>query len=335
MALVQKLTQEIIAVKEDLTVPKRKLFAPNALLTGHQEGVLTLKFSPDGNYLASSGYDKNVYFWSVWEDCRNLGMVPAHKNAVLDVQWSHDGNQYFTAGADKFMSAWDFETSQRTKKFQGHEGVVNSCSVSQNDQLVATASDDSTLRIWDMRTRKVAKVLSTPMASTCVSFNQDGLQLFSGGLDNEILVWDIRQGDVQYSLQGHSDSITGISLSPDGSYLLSNSMDQSCRCWAVTPYHNGNRCLKVYTSGASHNYEKNLLRVSWSRDGKYCSSGSADRMVYIWESNSKNLVYRFPGHQGCVNEVVFHPHEDIVASCSNDKTIIIGELTDQDKIPQA
>jgi Prp8 binding protein len=79
-------------------------------------------------------------------------------------------------------------------------------------------------------------------------------------------------------------------------------------------------------TGHAHNFEKALLRCAWSPDGKKVTAGSADRNVYIWELESGSLLYKLPGHKGSVNEVVFHPSEPIVASCSTDKHIYLGEL---------
>ena len=86
----------------------------------------------------------------------------------------------------------------------------------------------------------------------------------------------MRKKAVENTLIGHQDTITGLSLSNDGNYLLSNSMDHTIRCWDVRPFVQGNRCTKVF-QGTTHNFEKNLLRVCWSKDDKYISAGSADR----------------------------------------------------------
>lgn len=72
------------------------------------------------------------------------------------------------------------------------------------------------------------------------------------------------------TLKGHSDSITGLALNPDGTHLLSNAADNSLRMWDLRPYAPANRCEKIFT-GHQHNYERNLLRCSWSSDGsKVC-----------------------------------------------------------------
>lgn len=146
---------------------------------------------------------------------------------------------------------------------------------------------------------------------------------------NDVKVWDVRTQRLVMSLAGHRDSVTGLSLSPDGSYLLSNSMDNTLRCWDVRPFvaggSQGQRQTAVYKAH-SHDLEQSLLRCAWSPDGLRVAAGSADRTVNIWEASSGRVLYRLPGHKGSVNDVAFHPTEPIIASASSDKTIFLGEF---------
>ena len=114
-------------------------------------------------------------------------------------------------------------------------------------------------------------------------------------------------------------------MSPDGTHLLSNSMDCSLRVWDMRPYAPGSRCVAMLT-GHQHNFEKNLLKCAWSPDGSRVSCGSADRQVYIWDVASRRVLYRLPGHEGCVNEAVFHPKEPIIGSAGSDSRIFLGEI---------
>uniref|UniRef100_A0A915D0U0 Uncharacterized protein n=1 Tax=Ditylenchus dipsaci TaxID=166011 RepID=A0A915D0U0_9BILA len=93
-----------------------------------------------------------------------------------------------------------------------------------------------------------------------------------------------------------------FSLSPEGSHVLSNSMDCTARMWDIRPFASNQRMVKVFT-GHQHNFEKNLLRCAWSADSSKVSCGSSDRFVYVWEVPSRNIAYRLPGHQGSVNAV--------------------------------
>ena len=71
---------------------------------------------------------------------------------------------------------------------------------------------------------------------TAVAFSDGADKVFSGGIDNEIKVWDLRKNEVSMKLQGHTETITSMQLSPDGSYLLTNSMDCTLRVWDMRPY---------------------------------------------------------------------------------------------------
>ena len=104
----------------------------------------------------------------------------------------------------------------------------------------------------------------------------------AGGLDNVIRGWDLRTDEVVLELKGHGDTVTGLSLSPDGSRLLSNSMDSTLKAWDVAPFSPSERCVATF-EGHSHDFHKNLLRCSWSHDGEKVACGSADQIVHVWD----------------------------------------------------
>jgi len=300
--------------------------APNILLTGHQKDAYCVKFSPNGNTLASAGFDKMIFLWDVYNDCYNHTVLKGHKNAILELNWSTDNTRIYTASADKTIAIWDVEGCKRLKKINGHKSIVNSCHPARRGpDLVVSGSDDNTTKIWDLRQKGYVHNFENKYQVTAVSFNDTAEKVFSAGLDNQIKVWDLRKKEVEYPLFGHTDTITGLSLSPDGSYLLSNSMDQTIRCWDVRPFVIGNRCVKIF-QGSTHNFEKNLLRVSWSSDGSMITAGSADKFVYIWDTTSRRILHKLDGHKGSVNETSFSPKDNLIASASSDHNIIVGEI---------
>lgn len=107
---------------------------------------------------------------------------------------------------------------------------MNACSSSrdQNKQLLCSVSDDRTIRIWDTRKRSVTSVIKEDYQLTAVTFNENADQIIVGGIENAIKVYDMRKNKLLYTMPGHFDTITGLSLSPDGNFALSNSMDNSC-----------------------------------------------------------------------------------------------------------
>ncbi|KAF9349406.1 hypothetical protein BGX26_012289 [Mortierella sp. AD094] len=303
------------------------LKAPIMLLQGQSSELYTCKFSPSGEHIASAGAEKSIYLWNTYGDCTNYGIIKGHTGAILELHWSRDGSMIFTASADKSCGVFDVQTGERIKRFKGHTSFVNSCSPARRGpELLASGSDDGSVKIWDLRAKNAVESFESQYQITSVSFSDAGDLVFAGGIDNNIEAWDMRKKSVSYSLVGHMDTVSGISLSPDGNQLLSNAMDNTVRIWDVKPFSaSGNRLLKTF-EGAPHGFEKNLIRPAWSKNGSMISVGAGDRNVVIWDTLTRKILYKLPGHKGCVNEVDFHPKEPIVVSCSTDKTMFLGEI---------
>ncbi|CAK4075272.1 unnamed protein product [Aphanomyces euteiches] len=306
------------------------LFAPTMLLSGHGAAVYSLAFNPLGKTAASGSFDRSIFLWTVYGECKNYSVLSGHKNAVLQVQWSYDGTMVLSSSADKTVGLWDAETGTRMKNYRGHDGIVNSvCPVPKGPQTLVSGSDDNTIKVWDVRLKREVQTIEERFQVTAVCYGSSSTQVFSGGVDGLVKQWDLRKtesGPVDI-LAGHSEIITSLQLSPDGNYVLSNAMDSTLRKWDIRPFCEGLRCRMVYY-GAKHSNDRNLIRANWSPDMKYVASGSADRYVYIWDAETGALRYHLPGHTGSVNEVAFHPNpsEPIVGSCGSDKNIYFGEL---------
>lgn len=229
--------------------------------------------------------------WNVYGECENISVMSGHSGSVMEMHFSPDGSNLYTASTDTTLGLWDLVAGTRIKKLKGHTSFVNSVSgARRGPTLLCSGSDDSTIRVWDPRKRGQSYTLnntyqvylnlflfryfempqirseiilvhvgSTIFQVTATSFNDTAEQVISGGVDNDIKVWDLRKNAVLYKLKGHSDTITGLSLSPDGSYILSNAMDNTLRIWDVRPFAPYERCVKIL-SGHQHNFEKVLMK---------------------------------------------------------------------------
>lgn len=144
--------------------------------------------------------------------------------------------------------------------------------------------------------------------------SEAGHELYSGGVDPDIKVWDLRKRAILHSMLGHADIVTSLQASPDGQMLLSNSMDSTVRTWDIRPFAPGNRLVNTF-DGAPAGAEKVLIRASWDPESKKIAAGSGDRTVVIWDANNPNkLLSKLPGHKGTVTDVRFHPIEPISKS---------------------
>ncbi|GBB84430.1 hypothetical protein RclHR1_01100022 [Rhizophagus clarus] len=302
------------------------LQAPIMLLLGHQGEIFTVRFNPTGEHIASGSFDRTILLWNTYGDCINYGVLKGHNGAIMELQWSRDSSKIFSCATDKTVGVWDVTTGTRVKKFKGHTSFINSVSAARRgNEILVSGSDDGTVKIWDLRQKDAVDTFVNQYQITATCFSEAGDLVFAGCLDNDITAWDLRKKAQAYILKGHQDTITGVKLSPDGSYLLSNSMDNTVRVWDVKPFAPNNRLLKIF-EGAPHSFEKNLIRPAWSSDGSQIASGSGDRTVVVWDFSSRKILYKLPGHKGCVNEVDFHPKEPIIVSGSTDRQIFLGEI---------
>ncbi|CAG8471156.1 33_t:CDS:10 [Diversispora eburnea] len=268
------------------------LQAPIMLLNGHQGEIFTIRFNPSGQHIASGSFDRNILLWNTYGDCQNYGLLKGHNGAIMELQWSRDSSKIFSCATDKTIGVWDVVTGTRIKKFKGHTSFVNSvCAARRGNEILVSGSDDGTIKIWDLRQKEAVETFNHQYQITSVCFSEAGDMVFASSLDNDISVWDLRKKVISYVLKGHQDTISGMKLSPDGSYLLSNGMDDT---------------------GAPHGFEKNLIKPAWSSDGSQIAAGSSDRTVVIWDVSSRRILYKLPGHKGSVNEVDFHPKEPIM-----------------------
>jgi Prp8 binding protein len=73
-------------------------------------------------------------------------------------------------------------------------------------------------------------------------FSDAGDRIFTAGLDNNIRCFDLRKNETEYLINAHADTVTGLALSADGAYLLSNSMDMTLRVYDVRFF------IEIYTN---------------------------------------------------------------------------------------
>ena len=96
----------------------------------------------------------------------------------------------------------------------------------------------------------------------------------------------------------------------------------SCPCTLLTASRDRALCSRSLSLSLA------LARSSrsWSPSGARIAAGSSDGMLNIWDVQTGALTYKLPGHSGAVTDVAWHPTEPILASCSTDMSIYMGEI---------
>lgn len=158
-----------------------------AITNLHSDAVLSLAFSPDGNYLASGGADR---FARVLDAglAKPVRAFEGHTAHVLGVAWAPNGRTLATAGADNIVKFWNFTTGERRKQGGGFTKEVGAVGYVANDQVLGVGGD-SVVRVLNENGDKVRDLEGAKDFQTIAAVTPDGSVMISGGVDGVLRVW--------------------------------------------------------------------------------------------------------------------------------------------------
>lgn len=218
------LNDSIVRLWDMKTGKKQKFFKANAR---------SFAFSPDGEALVIGGIEEFLIVdISTGEKRLN---IPVKSPSILDISFSPDGTLIAVAEGDpargeSTLRLWDVENKSWKFRLDGHRDTINSIEFSPNGSVLASASDDGTVRLWDTSTgeEKLSLIHSSEVLDVAISPN--GLRLASGLMGREIWLWDLITEN-KSSVLHPGFLITSVSFSPDGAILASSGYGNRIRLW--------------------------------------------------------------------------------------------------------
>jgi WD40 repeat protein len=199
-----------------------------------------------------------------------------------------------------------------------HGCAVHSVAFSPDGKTLASAHNDSTIQLWDVKTGRLIRSFTGHTGHVpVIVFSPDGKTLAGGSPDQTVKLWDVSSGRFIRDFKGHRDSVYSVAFSPNGKTLASGSNDQTLRLWDVS----SGRFIRDFKGHKSY-----VHSVAFSPDGKTIASGSYDHTLRLWDVSSGQFIRPFEGHTEWVNTVAFSPDGKMLASGSTDKSVKLWEV---------
>lgn len=206
---------------------------------GHSGRVHGVALTPDGTRAVSASDDHTLKVWDL-ETGLVLRTLEGHSHSVGGVAVTPDGKRAISSSY-KTLIVWDLETGRALRTLEAHSTWVNAVAVTPDGRRVVSASEDGTLKVWDLKLsiwpwRRANRYPSHTLQGHAywvfgVAVTPDGKHVVSASADNTLKVWDLQTGRVLRTLEGHWDSVNDVAVAQDGKRAVSASFDNTLRVW--------------------------------------------------------------------------------------------------------
>jgi len=321
-------------------------------LTDHTDLVASVAWNADGKMLASASWDRTIILWDV-ATRQPLGPpLTRHTDCVESVAFSPapSGNgtssqTLVSASRDRTIILWNISTALNTGSttrqplgpvLTGHTDLIESVAFSPDGKLLASASKDGTIILWDVSialdtgsatrqplgqplTRHTDAVTSLAFSPTPPGGGTGGRMLASASGDNTVILWDVAtRQPLGPPLTGHTGFVRGVAFSPNGKTLASGG-DKTIILWNVATRQPLGLPL------TEHNYD--VTSVAFSPDSRALASASYDKTIILWDVTKRQpLGPPLTGHAAGVASVAFSPDGKTLASAGWDWNIILWDV---------
>ena len=285
-----------------------------------------------------------------------------------NIAFSPDGTRLAVGSS---IGIWIYDVRPGKEKeldlFTGNTEVVNALAFSPDGTMIASGGSDQTVRLWDTTTgQQVGTLTGHTWTITTIAFSPDGNTLATCRgfwdpdrieIEPELRLWNVQTGELKFTLEGHTEIVTCVAFSPDGSTLASSSNDQTVQLWdtqtgehkstfkenwgrvSSVAYSPDGKILAIAYPDAvqlldertgTHKmtikeHNGGVSTVAFSPDGATLATGAYDA-VRLWDTQTGDPITAFEGHSKSVPSIAFSPDGSTLASADSDNTVWLWDI---------
>ncbi len=315
-----------------------------SIFTNKLSHVLSVALSPYGNAVATGDSSGEICIWNVG-DGSLIQNFNDHHNWVWSVKFSPDkGKRFASASDDRTARTWDIikgeplkilTESEESSRKESHTDWVRCVAFDLSGKLLASGSDDSSIKIWNARTGKHLKTLNCHKKRVwSVAFNPNGKTLVSGSDDQTVIVWnfdgkkletnekshDWKSVDKVVLKEAHKGRVQAVAFSDKGDVFASGGADATVKIWDASTY----QCVKTIYFGEYRIWSLAFL----PNNSKKIAVASDEPILRIYDIDTGDPFRTFIGHKSRIRSVSFASETEklTLASGSEDKTAKIWDV---------
>ncbi|MEA5598987.1 CHAT domain-containing protein [Rivularia sp. UHCC 0363] len=293
--------------------PKEALYHVKEInrLENHEDEVMDVDFSPDGQMIATASKDTTVKIWNF--QGKLLHNFLGHQGTVYRVKFSPSGDIIATASWDGTVKLWT--TKGKLIRELKHDGSVYGVVFFPDGKTIASADGKGYVKIWTTTGQLITKFTAHSMAILDLSISPDGEKLATVSQDKTAKIWS-RDGKILHTLAGHDNWVWDVSFSPDSQKIATASQDHTIKLWSVK-----GKFLKTLDA-----HTNAVTSVSFSPNGKQIASADTDQNMIIWNESGERLQTLITGHEDWLWSLKYSLDGRTIATASKDGTVKFWQI---------